>query len=853
MQVNQHIATKSERYAALAAAIVAGAVFFYHLAPGVTLPDSGELVTAAFTFGVPHPPGYPLWTLLGFLWSHCVVPFGNPAWRIGLMSVTAGAAVVGVMTLTMIRCTRALLDSLAWNESIDARLKRWMAITVGVSTALLFGFNHGVWHWACMPEQRALQTLLVVSAFCAFLTWLVRPDRHGYLYIAVALFAVDFDCGGWGGSYALAISIYLGAVLAAIDRFIEARRGNLPRYGAFRTAMTSLSTFWELSIAGLLGFICWLLLVAWIMMPHQYAFTDDFWPLAVSATGIAVLAIFGWHTQWWSARRAWACAGLLVAGYAIHLYLPLAAATNPPMNWGYTATKDFFLHVVTRGSYESWGYSLSHTKLIPAFRALGTSLVEQYSLPLTLLTLAPLAMMTLCGSRTKACRPAWFVFLWVAFVATSLGILPNFQWTTRAEDQWPMLAPAHALYAMLIGLGIAATLSLIAAKGPQGSGRVVRWLCVGMVALPLIPFTRNLQACTQRGNDFGYRFGHLLFEPGYGQPPMEKNAILFAGTDAGRFVATYMVFCESRLPPRNRFGDPAFDRSDVCVITQNALADNTYMSYIRDQYDVSRPDTMRPETVAQYPNWRRSMFDFGWKHLGRDRAYPLASIRLPSQEDANRAFQEYVKDVQSGRFQTDTGPNRTNGFCTLRYVAGVMHINGILARMIFDRNKDDHAFYVEESYVIPWMVPHLRPCGVIMKLEKEPLPPPEQNPQLWNDIKARDRTYWDGLSKELLARSEFRRDSDARKTFAKLRCAIAGVYGSHGLFAESEYAFQQALGLCPESPETSFRLANLYEHDGRYAEARRVMEDYMKFDQDNRNAREYIEYLKAAAKDSTRH
>ena len=30
------------------------------LAPEVTLQDSGELVTGAFTFGVPHPPGYPL-------------------------------------------------------------------------------------------------------------------------------------------------------------------------------------------------------------------------------------------------------------------------------------------------------------------------------------------------------------------------------------------------------------------------------------------------------------------------------------------------------------------------------------------------------------------------------------------------------------------------------------------------------------------------------------------------------------------------------------------------------------------------------------------------------------------------
>ena len=89
-----------------------------------------------------------------------------------------------------------------------------------------------------------------------------------------------------------------------------------------------------------------------------------------------------------------------------------------------------------------------------------------------------------------------------------------------------------------------------------------------------------------------------------------------------------------------------------------------------------------------------------------------------------------------------------------------MYINGILARWIFDRNKDKHAFYVEESYVMPWMYPYLRPCGTIMKLEKEPLPSPEQDPNLWDDIKARDRAYWDRLTDELLTRAEFRRDGE---------------------------------------------------------------------------------------------
>src|SRR3989344_7246069 len=47
--------------------------------------DSGELVSAAYTFGIPHPPGYPLYTLLSALLSYGI-PFGTVAWRMGFLS-----------------------------------------------------------------------------------------------------------------------------------------------------------------------------------------------------------------------------------------------------------------------------------------------------------------------------------------------------------------------------------------------------------------------------------------------------------------------------------------------------------------------------------------------------------------------------------------------------------------------------------------------------------------------------------------------------------------------------------------------------------------------------------------------
>jgi len=52
---------------------------------GVHAGDSGDLVAAAFVWGIPHPPGYPLYTLLSAILAH-VCSFGTVAWRVGFLS-----------------------------------------------------------------------------------------------------------------------------------------------------------------------------------------------------------------------------------------------------------------------------------------------------------------------------------------------------------------------------------------------------------------------------------------------------------------------------------------------------------------------------------------------------------------------------------------------------------------------------------------------------------------------------------------------------------------------------------------------------------------------------------------------
>src|SRR4051812_17966026 len=54
--------------------------YFLTLAPNVTLEDSGELATGSFYAGVPHPPGYPVWTIFTWLFT-VLVPVSNIAYR----------------------------------------------------------------------------------------------------------------------------------------------------------------------------------------------------------------------------------------------------------------------------------------------------------------------------------------------------------------------------------------------------------------------------------------------------------------------------------------------------------------------------------------------------------------------------------------------------------------------------------------------------------------------------------------------------------------------------------------------------------------------------------------------------
>ncbi len=104
---------KSGNFRLMAGTFAGPAVFFgsfsvylLTLAPLVTFWDSGELSTAAWSLGIPHPPGYPLFCILGKLFTF--LPFGSIVYRLNLMSAFFAAGTVYILFLMLKKTLRGV-------------------------------------------------------------------------------------------------------------------------------------------------------------------------------------------------------------------------------------------------------------------------------------------------------------------------------------------------------------------------------------------------------------------------------------------------------------------------------------------------------------------------------------------------------------------------------------------------------------------------------------------------------------------------------------------------------------------------------------------------------------------------
>lgn len=117
--------------------------------------DSLEFQLVGPTFGIAHPTGYPLYTLLGGIWSRLLFPFGNWAWRMNMLNALAAATAVWLVYLLGARL---------------AALERGRrSVWGGLTAAGAFALSPVWWTQATVAEVYALHILLAAAILYAAL------------------------------------------------------------------------------------------------------------------------------------------------------------------------------------------------------------------------------------------------------------------------------------------------------------------------------------------------------------------------------------------------------------------------------------------------------------------------------------------------------------------------------------------------------------------------------------------------------------------------------------------------------------------------------------------------------------
>jgi tetratricopeptide (TPR) repeat protein len=127
-------------------------IYLVTVCPTVYLGDSGELTAAAFSLGIPHNSGYPLYSLLGKFF--CLIPLGNIGFRMNLMSAVLAVVTVWLVYSMILKWTGSRLagfvgagvlafSSVFWLQTVSAEVYTLHAFFVALLVRVLLWWDEG--------------------------------------------------------------------------------------------------------------------------------------------------------------------------------------------------------------------------------------------------------------------------------------------------------------------------------------------------------------------------------------------------------------------------------------------------------------------------------------------------------------------------------------------------------------------------------------------------------------------------------------------------------------------------------------------------------------------------------------
>ena len=534
--------------------------------PTVPYWDCGEFIACAATLSVPHPPGTPLFMLLGKVFAS--LPIGDDiGWRVNLISViTSALAVLSayILITTIIR---------KWYTEVRDIYQRATIYVGGIVGALVLAFSRTFWTNAVEAEVYGANMLFMMVMILLVIKWSEHlKDKKDEKYIIAFSFLAVLSLG-------FHMTAFLVVPFAFVYIILTSRKymTSIPIWITFiilcmiplsftaflvcSTVWATLATvwyFWE-RIKG--GYIYSILLPGAVTIFLNNSGYSTIPLLIYSFTGWSLITavIFKLDGSGRYLRIAMLSTILSLIGFSVQLYAPLRSAQNPPIDMNDPETWDKTIEYIERRQYgsENMFVRMLHRRgeLSNQF---GTHermgfwgfFHDQYSsknifLPFIFL----LGMIGGLFTIRQKWRLGTFMFLILLASTVGLVLYMNFADGTHehpithearleVRDRDYFFTPGFMIFGMFVGIGVAAVMKsangylkkINAGEGAQKLTLAV--LCLS-VSIPALAYAHNYHVCDRSNNYLPYYFAHNLLDS------CKEDAILFTNGDND----TFPVWC----------------------------------------------------------------------------------------------------------------------------------------------------------------------------------------------------------------------------------------------------------------------------------------------------------------------
>jgi hypothetical protein len=262
---------------------------------------------------------------------------------------------------------------------------------------------------------------------------------------------------------------------------------------------------------------------------------------------------------------------------------------------------------------------------------------------------------------------------------------------------------------------------------------------------------------------------------------LSPGMVYVGGTDSGCFIPTML--------------NETSGGENHIVLTQNALADASYLDYLSFQYG-DRLATLTPD-------------------------------------DSQQAFQEYLADAQKRAEHDQQFPDEpkrvlpgenitvTDGRVQVSGQVAVMAINELLFQELLQKNPD-MSFALQESFPFKSTYADAVPLGPIMELRA-----PDGQSAFTSDTAAQAVNDLQTISQQLLSDPEAAASLETMKSYSHDAVAQANLLAAHNYSDAAEQAYQIASSLWPDNPEPINGLAQVFANTGHADQATALIQNFV--------------------------